>query len=454
MKPLPGWTGPVFELSQDYPKSQPKPEAYPWKQYDFRTQWREYAMSVLQYCSEGNLEVDWVVQKNKVRRWYHAPWLHWGLNGREFIHGLTRERVTEPKELAPTQTSEFQNWAVGMYNAPGGYVIGRVWRNPQKPDPSQAKFPDGTAAVKLLFTEASVDQVPYLKGSKEWQAYIYQDVVTPLNPLVSSAAAPDMPRVVKTLRLLQIDIAVRDSRADATTGWVFGTFTYNASIPGNTDWDRIVPVGLMWGNDPGVTAEMVQSGTKLQETIINPSPDLPRQHLGWGGRLNGPVDNPMSSCLSCHSTGQFPTDTPLLPPTGVTPGSQEWMGWFRNVKAGEPFSPGHQSLNYSLQLASGIQKFNVWKALADSRGGAFNAAPEERAAGRSRRLHPVTRQGDEPSVPESPVEPATPAESPRRSMRSWAAPMGALVPFGLALFFVAGRRGIRFRSEAGKGHGT
>jgi hypothetical protein len=38
------------------------------------------------------------------------------------------------------------------------------------------------------------------------------------------------------------------------------------------------------------------------------------QHLGWLGRLNGPVDNPQSACLSCHGTAQSPVVSPMVPP--------------------------------------------------------------------------------------------------------------------------------------------
>jgi hypothetical protein len=443
MKPVPGWRGPVFELRQDYPRAQPKPENYPWKRYDFRTQWREYMMSVLRYCYEGNLDVDWVVQKNRVRRWYHAPWMHWGRNGREFVHGLTHERVSEPQELAPTQTSRFQNWAVGMYNAPGGYVVGRVWRNPEKPDASQGRFPDGTVSVKLLFTEGTVEQVPYLKGTKEWRAYIYRDIVTDLDPLLTVVASnPHMPRAIRTMRLLQIDIAVRDTRADATTGWILGTFVYNGNAPGNTPWDRMVPVGLMWGNDPDLTAEKIKAGAKLRETIINPSNELPHQHLGYGGRLDGPVDDPLSSCLSCHSTAQAPAEAPLVPYLiQAKPDSPEWMRWFRNIKSGEAFSPGARSLDYSLQLAVGVQNFEIWNEIRTSQGGAFNSPSDVNPARPQRRIYPVTRQGTEPSMPASVVQPSEPPEGEKtRSMRSWITPAGALIPILLGLFVAVSRR--------------
>jgi hypothetical protein len=391
-KPAAGWTGPVFQLSQEYPINLPAPEAYPWLKFDFRTEWRQYMKAVLDYCIEGNEEVDWVVQKNTKRHWYHAPWLHWGRNGREFIHGLTYERVAQPGELAQSQVSTFQNWAVGVYNAPGGYTIGRVWRDPNAPDSNGVLFPEGTVSIKLLFTSATIDEVPYLKGSKEWDANTYDTVVIPTNPQGR--------RRIQKLRLLQIDIAVRDKRADTTTGWVFGTFTFNGQTPGKSLWDHIVPVGLMWGNDPGITVQMTRTGTTLKETIINPSPELPFQHLGWAGRLNGPVDNPVSSCISCHSTAQWRAASPLVPPRTTIPDSPQWLTWFRNVKAGEPFTPGAKSLDFSLQLAAGIQNFYEYEDQTKTKGGTITTPPPTviAAAPAASRV-PSGAQGFAPSLP-------------------------------------------------------
>jgi hypothetical protein len=227
--------------------------------------------------------------------------------------------------------------------------------------------------VKLLFTQANAEQVPYLKGSKEWQSHIYSEIVVPTHPL--------MPRAIQTVRLLQLDVAVRDSRSP--TGWVFGTFVYNCNARGDSPWKRMVPIGLMWGNDPGITVAMVRSGRKLQETVINSSDEVPFQHLGWAGRLTGPVDNPISSCLSCHSVSQWPPDldSPLVPPRRtrdnriIEPDSTEWMRWFRNIKAEEPFTSGSNqvSLGYSLQLMAGLQNFSEWQKAINNKGGAFNS---------------------------------------------------------------------------------
>jgi hypothetical protein len=345
------WSGSVFKLSQDYPRKLPDADKQPWKTWDFRTQPKEYLQSVLSYIYEGNIEVDWELQRNSIRKWYHAPWMHTGDRGREFIHGLTRERTSLPRELAPTQKSKFQNWAVGFYNSPGGYIIGQVWANPVSPNPAKAVFPEGTVTAKLLFTNASIEEVPKLKGAFEWQANINQSVADSQN------------RSPQTVRLLQLDVAVRDKRADSTTGWVFGTFVYDSDAPGKTPWERMLPVGLMWGNDPGVTPEMVQKGTKkLKETWLNPA--LTLQHYGWAGRLNGPVDNPKSSCLSCHATAQIDVKSTMIPPNGSA--SQDILRWFNNTKAAQPFDIGQTSTDYSLQLSLGIQ--NLKKSIPVSSG--------------------------------------------------------------------------------------
>lgn len=336
--PPPGWTGPVFVLSQDYPAVAPAPPALPppWKGVDFRTSPVTYARAVLRYAMQGNVAVDWRGQDNAVRPWYHAPWMHRGSRGREFVHGLTRERDSGPGDLHPNQTSTFQNWAVSLYNEPGGFVLGRVWADPDAPDPAQARFPEGTVAIKLLFTLATTDEVPTLLGAPEWEAFV------------------GTPQQIRTVRLLQVDLAVRDDRADDTTGWVFGTFVYDPDARGTAGmrpWDKLTPVGIMWGNDPG----LLGTAQPLQESRINPRAQHLVTHLGWEGRLNGPVDNPDSSCLSCHGAAQDPLGATLPRTT-----SQASLArFFRNIPAGVAFNADrdddHVSTDYSLQIAMGMR---------------------------------------------------------------------------------------------------
>jgi hypothetical protein len=167
---------------------------------------------------------------------------------------------------------------------------------------------------------------------------------------------PPRPNNLGTLRLLQIDLAVRDARNSSRTGWVFGTYVYNGTAPGNTPWEKMVPVGVMWGNDPTVTATDVKNHLKtINETWLNPNARSVMQHYGWADRLNGPVDNKGSSCLSCHSTAQKPAIS--LNNTLPSGTESERLKWFRNIKSGQPFETGARSLDYSLQLALGIENF-------------------------------------------------------------------------------------------------
>src|SRR5260370_37543695 len=240
-----GWTGPVFQLSKDYPTALPA-DPKPWKAFKFKTQQKEYLQAVLTYALEGNEAVQWKVQDNAVRKWYHAPGLLGGGNpasGREFIHGLTRERNSRKLELHPNQTKGISNWAVGFYNPIAAFTVGKVWTNPDAPDTAAGKLDDGAVAFKLLFTSATDSQVPFLSNSMKWQANI--DLVD----LVPASTA----RQPRDVLLLQVDVAVRDDRADDTTGWVFGTFMYHNDAPVARPLQRLVPVGLMWGNDPGLT---------------------------------------------------------------------------------------------------------------------------------------------------------------------------------------------------------
>jgi hypothetical protein len=375
--PPTGWDGPKFILSQSYPQSPPPDENYPWKTIDFKTKPKDYMAAVIKYCYEGNFtgggnpELDFAPQKNTVRQWYHAPWLHYGNNGREFVHGLTTERASRPYELSATQNVGYRNFAVGFYNDKGGYALGKVWHNPSAPSTKAVNFPEGTVTFKLLFTTAPVSAVLWLNGSPEWMADINrsQNVATIKGNKV---------------RLLQIDIAVKDARSSCG-GWTFGTFHYDQAAPGTKPWEKLRPLTLLWGDDPTLTETLAHSGTKPKETWINSrsplvkyrmtatQPQAPKV-LGWAGRGNGPVDNPVSSCLSCHSTAQTPVKSRLLPT--ATASEQEKLRWFRNLKPNESFDAGSDSLDFSQQLSVGVQNFNDFHKLAANQGGISNEQPQ------------------------------------------------------------------------------
>ena len=373
--PPDGWTGRVFELSQDYPVQQPESEELPWDDISFVDNPWDYLRAVLDYGVEGNDApgVDWDVAKNQIRTWYHAPWLHTGCAGREFIRGLTRERTSRPDELYPGVEDYFDNWAVGIYSAPGGYVLGRVWNTASgEPDPALSVFPVGTVALKLLFTTATPSDVPFLEGSLEWEANIYPNIGA--NP----CGVPERPaRVNRKVYLLQIDVAIRDRRKNRSTGWVFGTFIYDGASTGTRVWDRMAPVGLMWTNDPDESSEILREGAfnndDLKDTILNQDliagPDHPANaarmtHFGLGGRLNGPVDNPISSCMSCHGRGSWPTQS--MAPPGVRRArdypTDEFEEYFKTIPHGaQQFVEDgvtRTRTDYSLQVMVGIRNYH------------------------------------------------------------------------------------------------
>ena len=364
------YSGAPFQLSQDYPTVAPGASSVPAffqhlpKSFsnDFET-WRPYMEEVKKYCLEGNTEIGWKVQKNKIRQWYHMPWQHYGPNGREGISGLTKEAPIQPGQLASTQTDSGQTYAVGIYNDIGAYTIGQVWKDPDNPDPSHTSkpksFANGTVVCKALFADIDVKTVPFLANPLLWNAYT-TETFTSTNRSVTKVA------------LIQMDIAVRDTRV-SDTGWLFGTFQYNGAMTGKANWNNLVPVGIMWGNDPQEIGNdytnpkpvVTKINPALKQTAINANTqELPPTHLGWNGRLNGPVDNPQASCLSCHMTAEYQQLAIMNPTFQANPppvGGDEWMKWFQNIPAGQPFSPGTQSTDYSLQLSGALANFYDWK---------------------------------------------------------------------------------------------
>jgi hypothetical protein len=374
----------TFKLSQDYPTVKPPIDAAVSKilAIDYTKDWRGYAGAVLDYVLQGNIEnrpvsEAFFFEDNKVRRWYHVPWQHWGDNGREGLHGLTAEGPSAPFTLGPGQKDTWATYAVGFYNARGGYAIGRVWPDSNGPRIDALRtegFPVGTVVAKLLFTTAPVSQATFLSNPLDWLAYAK----------FSFGAPAPAPRHVTTVHLIQMDIMVRDDRAKATGGWVFGTFVYNGALAQPVLWRNLTPLGLQWSNDPQVRSHLEGNAapTKtlinpdLKGTVINTDPhQLPPMHLGFGLRLSGPVDNALSSCKSCHSTAQFPVISNILPAFASIDGRHltcddpQWWRWFRDLGPTESFDKEGATLDNSLQLAGSIQNYLEAKSLQD--GGHF-----------------------------------------------------------------------------------
>lgn len=362
---------PCFVVSNAYPTTLPVETNQPWAGIDYKLEPARYLNAVLKYVVEGNPEIDWEIARNKVRKWYHAPWMH---AVREPIHGLTSERGSRWRELSGAQIRRADNWAVGFYNPIGGYTLGQVWTDKAKPNPEVARFPVGTVTAKLLLTDATDQEAPFIahESNLAW----FADTLNTGMP--------------KRYRLLQVDVAVKHAESAAFSGWVFGTFVFDGSQGKAHYWENLVPVGLEWGTSPSHTYSQFRSGAKpaegwVNDTVVAKLQRAPEGSMGYLGRMNGPVDNPLSSCLSCHSralASQDNTAPPFTPPeaalciervrldnnetyrrvSNCTVNEPVIAKWYRNLKSNEPFEPNTTSLDYSLQLALGIANWKTWTA--------------------------------------------------------------------------------------------
>jgi hypothetical protein len=173
---------------------------------------------------------------------------------------------------------------------------------------------------------------------------------------------------------VQIDVATADNRSP--TGWVYGTFAYDGNKTGATFWDRLTPLGVQWGADPWTFPAVPEADSKpLQQSVANPNVGM-YQHMGCRGRLAGPVDNPQSSCMSCHSSAYAAKDGAKsvmgqnVPPSFGFDGlceaySLDNAGYFQNQPAPQSFGggkyPNAMSLDTSLQMEVAYQSYGQFK---------------------------------------------------------------------------------------------
>ena len=344
--------GPWFKLSQAYPSTFPANDA-PWLNINFAdgvNGANNYLYALRDYAFEGMIDADFKPELNSIRPWFHMPLMNFGPHAREPLHGLTSERQVTGPELGVKPNVTINNYAIGFYNAAGAVTIGQVWKT-NSPDISKAQFAQGTMAFKILFSDAKASDfqgADILRGAPQW------------------TIATTTGR--QNVRLMQMDVAAVDARSP--TGWVFGTFAYDSHAPNTSSWHRLRPVGLSWGDDHGFTPADQLAGKRLTETIIsNEAPAYAAAHLGWAGRANGPIDNPISGCMSCHSTAEDPTGPTTF--TNACSTDTQKMFWFRDLRGNQafgnvddkcaPLNVTPAPLDFSLQLSVSVQNVHQFK---------------------------------------------------------------------------------------------
>lgn len=379
------YSGPLFALSHDWPTTAlPPMKNAPWQQaiHNGRITTQNaaaYAAALKKAVSQNarHLIMHYDTWDAAKAGWYNQPWLG---TLRESIHGTYAAGEFGPAIFPGTglQTT-FNTHVLTYYDARAAYTLHKFWgKASMKPNlnTQSAQFPQGAIIVKAAVFASTDPKMPTdwwaaLKGAQAWDMYV--------QPGSTQSPAPK-PQVWPGY-VAQFDIIVKDSQSAPKTGWVYMTLVYDSSAKGDV-WDKMVPLGVQWGNDPQAT----KAGMPLIENWINPkAPKYSTQTLGWGGRLSGPNDGgrnniavngkpiknaPDSGCMSCHSTAQWNTKEHkmvsfLLPsfatknqpgfelcndqgkpdPNGSyicspAPGTRHWMKWFQDRLGTEPMDAG------------------------------------------------------------------------------------------------------------------
>jgi hypothetical protein len=256
---------------------------------------------------------------------------------------------------------------VVYYDKTAGYTLGQIWgKDAMRPDLSKAQYQEGAIIVKVALTTATQDEWSPMEGAAAWD-------------IGGTASDPSK------AAFFQFDIIVKDSKTAPKTTWVFTTLVYDRNAKGDA-WDKMIPLGAMWGNDPDINSA-VNPNAVLKESVINPmAPLYATETLGYGGRLSGPNDGAIaqnaiidgeyvprvavSSCMSCHGVAENPMKSFLLPGPGISnaqggvgpttqgdliylykPGSADFLGWFQDRPGNVPQDPGTQPLDYHMNLA-------------------------------------------------------------------------------------------------------
>ncbi len=390
------YSGPLFKLNHAWPtKSLPPLQHAPWQEAIHNGHITvknapAYAKALKAAVAKNGREL--IMHYDKwnaaTAEWYNEPWVG---SLREAIRGTYAAGTFGPSVFPKTGLrTTFNTHVLTYYDKRAAYTLYNFWGDSaMKPtlETANAQFEEGAIIVKAAVF-ASTDPKKKLgwwdamKGAQVWDMYL---------PVGSDTTPQVWPGYVA-----QFDIIVKDTQSSPITGWVFMTLVYDRHAHGDV-WDKMVPLGAQWGNDPQAT----KAGMPLKENWNNPkAPLYATQTLGWGGRLTGPNDGgrnniavngkamenvPDSSCMSCHSTAEwnvaqhrmdsfllpsFPADTPsgiLLcnekgkpDPDGTyicspAPGSKAWMKWFQN-------RPGTQAMD-SGSIATDFDEVFSFKSL-------------------------------------------------------------------------------------------
>lgn len=329
---------PRFELKTDFDRAKIASDDRPWKGMDISQEAGAFAFSemVQAHFYEGMANQDKNPEKNfnasrSQRYWCHMPWLNQGTSQREAIHGLTKELDLSASPIYPDATPG-SDWGVAYFNANACGTLEKIFgstrlglHNPPKWEKS--RFSDGAMSVKILFTTADFKA---LEGAYTWNANV--------------SLPKETAREIRPVRHVQMDIAVRDATLKGVIGknfdWVMTSYyydkTYNPAPDSPLRRIRNLPESLLHMRPIGT-----QVGFDKEDSIIFAGAKTNQSE----GKLNGPADNPRSTCLGCHATAG--TKIRMAP------------GVITNLQFQKDVAPVNTHLDYGQQVALAKRNFET-----------------------------------------------------------------------------------------------
>lgn len=409
----PDYQGPLFTLSHNYPASvAPAPAQWPWRAAIGNGQISvdnaaAYVDALKKYIAADMqlMLTDSPKWNAAALGWYSEPWTGYL---REATHGMYVGSTPFAPELFQGSglSKPFTTYVLTFYDKRAANALYNVWgatATTPAIKPGAPQFVDGGIVVKAAFSTANADVWPVMAGAQQWKLYISTNATKGR----SSSSPPEL----DPTSFFQFDIIVKDAQSAPQTGWVFSTLVYDKDAPGDF-WDKMVPLGAMWGNDPQADSSKTPPPPLTQNWINPKAPAYAKMTLGWGGRLSGPNDGavndavvdgpvplvapnlPSSSCMSCHSVAEWPMHSFLLPtatdpnqfaPPGFVnsdylvmwpPGSgadgKQWMHWFQSRPGTQPADSGTVAFDYDMVFV--FKSLTAWQSVQGGTSGKLSAA--------------------------------------------------------------------------------
>jgi hypothetical protein len=287
-----------FKLSQTYPAVCPPrvKRTVAEDRLPRRRQARSrYLMALRAYIYEGMIAADF-----RPGRQSGAPLVSRALDvagkrPREFLRGMTRTRPISGARARDQNDPHRAELGRGLYNDAGAVCrSARSGRTRFAPDPGAGKFRRGHRGREDSVFRSDcrrLHRTRLLAGSRAWIVKSRHCTRKPLK------------KGIGTCDCCQMDVAAVRIRAPPTRAGCSARLRSTRTSAGNTGWTSWCG-RLMWGADPKLLAS---SGQKPSRTQVNRRRRRTAlNHLGWGGRMNGPVDIPRSSVSDATAPAQVP----------------------------------------------------------------------------------------------------------------------------------------------------